>query len=93
MKATSSLGAPAVGRFFPSVLNQSSLPQGARSNSSRSRHPSSTARVLAILLLALVLALALFSKGFRFGRDCERTIGEEAPFGQAFEICDWFPAR
>jgi len=40
------------------------------------------ARVLAIFLLAAAIALALFSKAFRFGRDCQKTIGESARRGQ-----------
>jgi hypothetical protein len=42
------------------------------------------ARILAILLTILVLALALFSKAFRFGRDCQRTIGQATPRGQVY---------
>jgi hypothetical protein len=56
-----------------------------------SRHPaqthwaSSIPRVLAILLLILFIALALFGKVFRFGQNCGRTIGGTAGFGELSE--------
>jgi hypothetical protein len=61
-----------------------------------SRHDNAV-RVLAILLAILVIGLALFSKVFRFGRDCQRTIGQTSPMGQvsSFVIglrpgaCEW----
>lgn len=43
-------------------------------------------RVLAVLLLVLVIIWALFSKGFRFGRDCEKTIGRWAPVGLSHSL-------
>jgi hypothetical protein len=50
-------------------------------------------RLFAVLLLILVLSWAVFSSAFRFGRDCERTIGQPAPFGLANEFSDWFRTR
>jgi hypothetical protein len=51
------------------------------------------ARVLAILLLALIVVWALFSNVFRFEHNCARTIGQAEPFGSAYELCDWFTTR
>lgn len=47
-------------------------------------------RLFAVLLLILAVSWALFSSAFRFGRNCERTIGQPVPFGRANEFCDWF---
>jgi hypothetical protein len=59
----------------------------------KTRRSSSNAGVLAVLLLALMLALALFGRVFRFGRGGGRTIGQAPPSGLVYEVCDWFNAR
>lgn len=40
------------------------------------------ARLLAVFLLGAAITLALFSKAFRFGHDCQRTVGQSR-HGQA----------
>ena len=41
-------------------------------------------RILAVLLMFLLLGLALFSKAFRFGRGCQRTVGQSSPRGEVY---------
>jgi hypothetical protein len=43
-------------------------------------------RILAVLLTFLLLGLALFSKAFRYGRDCQRTLGQSSPRGEVYGL-------
>jgi len=45
---------------------------------------NNTVRVLAVLLAILVLGFVLFSKVFRYGRDCQKTIGQAASVGRVY---------
>jgi hypothetical protein len=62
---------------YPAVMKAKTVLPGD------SRHDNAV-RVLAILLVILVIGLALFSKVFRFGRDCQRTIGQTSPISQVY---------
>lgn len=55
-------------------------PIKSQSNADATEHGS---RLLAVLLLALIVLLAVFSSAFRFGRPCARTLGLARPMGAA----------
>jgi hypothetical protein len=93
MKARTSLESPAAPGLYAPAIARRSWARGQLPHLTQTRRTDSSARVLAILLLLLVVSLALFSKAFRFGQDCGRTVGQAAPFGQAYEVCDWFTCQ